>query len=39
MYNLQLDLKSKVEVQELKMKGKKDIWIEVLDKIYNQIYK
>jgi hypothetical protein len=39
MYHLQLDLKGKVEVQELKMKGKKDIWIEVLDKIYNQIYK
>jgi hypothetical protein len=39
MYNLQLGLKGKVEVQELKVKGKENIRIEVLDKIYNHKYK
>jgi hypothetical protein len=39
MYNLQLDMKGKVEIQELKVQGKEDIRIEVLDKTYNQKYK
>jgi hypothetical protein len=36
---LQSHLKSKAKVQKLKVKGEKDIGIEVLDKIYNEKYK
>ncbi len=32
-------MKGKVEIQELKVQGKEDIRIEVLDKTYNQKYK
>jgi len=35
---LQSHLKGKAKVQKLKVKGEKDIGIEVLDKIYNEKY-
>jgi hypothetical protein len=36
---LESNLKGKVEAQKWEMKGKEDIGIEVLDKIYNEKHK